>query len=53
MGSTKPKGTSLECAKSIYVRTTETTCLSDELCLFKEEEVEEEEEEEEEKMDKS
>ena len=27
---------SLECAESIYVRTTETTCLSDELCLCKE-----------------
>ena len=28
----------LECAESIYVRTTETTCLSDELCFCKEEE---------------
>ena len=33
-----PKGTSLECAESIYVRTTETICLSDELCFCKEEE---------------
>ena len=33
-----PKGTSLECAESIYVKTTETSCVSDELCRFKEEE---------------
>ena len=38
-----PKGTSLECAESIYVKTTETACVSDELCRFKEEEEEEEE----------
>ena len=28
------KGTSLECAESIYVKTTETACVSDELCRF-------------------
>ena len=39
-----PKGTSLECAESIYVKITETACVSDELCrLLKEEEEEEEE----------
>ena len=38
-----PKGTSLECVESIYVKTTETACVSDELCCFKEEEEEEEE----------
>ena len=26
------KGTSLECAESIYVKITETACVSDELC---------------------
>ena len=36
-----PKGTSLECAESIYVKTTETACVSDELCRLKEEEEEE------------
>ena len=37
-----PKGTSLECAESIYVKITETACVSDELCrLLKEEEEEE------------
>ena len=41
-----PKGTLLECAESIYVKTTETACVSDELCRFNEEEEEEEEEEE-------
>ena len=37
------KGTSLECtdAESIYVKTTETACVSDELSCFKEEEKEE------------
>ena len=39
-----PKGTSLECVESIYVKTTETACVSNELCRFKEEEEEEEEE---------
>ena len=39
-----PKGTSLECAELMYVKTTETACVSDELCRFKEEEKEEEEE---------
>ena len=34
----------LECAELIYVKTTETTCVSDELCRFKEDEEEEEEE---------
>ena len=35
-----PKGTSLECAESIYVKITKTVCVSDELCdLLKEEEV--------------
>ena len=29
----RPKGTSLECAESIYVK---TTCVSDELCRFQE-----------------
>ena len=38
-----PKGTSLECAESIYVKTTGTACVSEELCRFKEEEEEEEE----------
>ena len=39
-----PKGTSLECAESIYVKITETACVNDELCrLLKEEEEEEEE----------
>ena len=38
-----PKGTSLECVESIYVKTTETACVSNELCRFKEEEEEEEE----------
>ena len=38
-----PKGTSLECAELIYVKITETACVSDELCRFKEEEEEEEE----------
>ena len=33
-----PKGTSLECVESIYVKTTETACVSDELRRFKEEE---------------
>ena len=33
-----PKGTSLECVESIYVKTTETACVSDQLCRFKEEE---------------
>ena len=33
-----PKGTSLECAESIYVKITETACVSDELCRLKEEE---------------
>ena len=37
-----PKGTSLECAES--VKTTETACVTDELCCLKEEEEEEEEE---------
>ena len=32
-----PKGTSLECAESIYVKITETACVRDELCRFKEE----------------
>ena len=32
------KGTSLKCVESIYVRTTETTCLGEELCLCKGEE---------------
>ena len=32
-----PKGTSLECAESIYVEITEAACVSDELCLLKEE----------------
>ena len=36
-----PKGTSLECAESIYVKITETACVSDELCRLKEEEEEE------------
>ena len=36
-----PKGTSLECVESIYVKTTETACVSNELCHFKEEEEEE------------
>ena len=37
-----PKGTSLECAVSIYVKITETACVNDELCrLLKEEEEEE------------
>ena len=36
-----PKGTSLECAESIYVKITETACVSDELCCLKEEEEEE------------
>ena len=27
-----PKGTSLECAESIYAKITETACVSDELC---------------------
>ena len=40
-----PKGTSLECADSIYVEITEAACVSDELCRLKEEEEEEEEEE--------
>ena len=31
------KGTSLECAKSIYVKTIETACVSEELCCLKEE----------------
>ena len=35
-----PKGTSLECAGSIYVKITETACVSDELCRLKEEEEE-------------
>ena len=35
-------GTSLECAELIYVKITENTCVSDELCRFKEEEEEEE-----------
>ena len=39
-----PKGTSLECVESIYVKTTEAACVSNELCRFKEEEEEEEEE---------
>ena len=30
-----PKGTSLECAESIYVKTMETACVSDELCRKK------------------
>ena len=34
-------GTSLECAESIYVKITETACVSDELCRLKEEEEEE------------
>ena len=33
-----PKGISLECAESIYVKTTETACVTDELCRLKEEE---------------
>ena len=37
-----PKGTSLECAELIYVKITETACVSDVLCRFKEEEEEEE-----------
>ena len=37
-----PKGTSLECAESIYVKTRGAACVSDELCRFKEEEEEEE-----------
>ena len=36
------KGTSLKCVESIYVKTTETACVSNELCRFKEEEEEEE-----------
>ena len=36
-----PKGTSLECAESIYVKITVTTFVSDELCRLKEEEEEE------------
>ena len=40
-----PKGTSLECAESIYVEITEAACVCDELCRLKEEE--------EEKLDKS
>ena len=31
-----PKGTSLECVESIYVKITETACVSDELRRFKE-----------------
>ena len=38
-----PKGTSLECAESISVKTTGAACVSEELCHFKEEEEEEEE----------
>ena len=35
-----PKGTSLECVELIYVKITETACVSDEICrLFKEEKV--------------
>ena len=34
------KGTSLECVESIYVKTTETACVSNELRHFKEEEEE-------------
>ena len=33
-----PKGTSLECAESIYVKTTEAASMSKELCRLKEEE---------------
>ena len=34
-----PKGTSLECTESIYVKTTGAACVSEELCrLLKEEE---------------
>ena len=35
-----PKGTSLECAESIYVKTTGAACVSEELCRLKEEEEE-------------
>ena len=36
-----PKGTSLECTESIYVKTTGAACVSEELCrLLKEEEEE-------------
>ena len=31
-----PKGTSLECAESIYVEITEAACVCDELCRLKE-----------------
>ena len=31
------KGTSLECAESIYVKITETACVSDEFCYLKKE----------------
>ena len=34
-----PKGTSLECAESIYVEITEAACVCDELCRLKEEEI--------------
>ena len=37
-----PKGTSLECAESIYEKITETVCVSDELCRLKGEEEKEE-----------
>ena len=37
-----PKGTSLDCAESIYVEITEAACVCDELCRLKEEEEEEE-----------
>ena len=30
-----PKGTLLECAESIYVKITETACVSDELCRLR------------------
>ena len=35
------KGASLECTELIYVKTTETACVCNELCRFKEEEEEE------------
>ena len=38
-----PKGTSLECVESIYVKTTGAACVSEELAMSIEEEEEEEE----------
>ena len=34
-----PKGTSLDCAESIYVEITEVACVCDELCRLKEEDL--------------